>query len=195
MIIKNIRKMNKEELSKKIDSKISEILESNDKGATKKLIDELLSLKGQYDIVPTLYDLPVKDVIKEYDFGVGKFVMMKKYIIYHLRGGLSILISPRMNGIYKYLSTMLSLKDRYDKLSKEEKDAYEYLFLGITTIFNLPIYAVCDDTFMADVVKYIFEQMNIMYKKIYDTPLQDETAEKDAEFENEMDMWKKVGEL
>lgn len=187
--------MEKNELKEKIESKINEILNSENKDDTKKLVDELLSLKGQYDVEPMIYGVPVSSIIKEYDFGTGVFIKTNRGIIYHLRGGMSIMITPRMNAIYQYLITMLSMKDKYDKLTKEEKDAYDYLFLGITTIFNLPVYAVCDDTFMANVVKYTFEQMNAMFERLSNMPLQDEDAEKDANFENEMEMWNEASKL
>lgn len=187
--------MEKNELKNKIDSKINEILESNEKENTRKLIDELLSLKGQYDVVPMVYGVEVSSVKKEYDFGAGKFVITKKGIIYHLRGGMYIMVTPRMAAVYRYLVTMLTMKENYDKSSKEEREAYDYLFLGITTVFNLPIYAVCDDTFMANVVKYIFEQIDVMFKKFNDMPLQDETSEEDAAFENEMEMWNEAGSI
>lgn len=195
MIIKSTKKMEKKELKNKIDSKINEILESTEKENTRKLIDELLSLKGQYDVVPMVYGIEASSVKKEYDFGAGKFIMTRKGIIYHLKGGMAIMVTPRMTAVYRYLLAMLSLKDRYDKLNKDEKEAYDYLFLGITTVFNLPIYAVCDDTFMANVVKYIFEQIDVMFKKFNDMPLQDETSEEDAAFENEMDMWHETSKL
>lgn len=187
--------MEKNKLKEKIDSTIKEILESTNKEDTKRLINELLSLKGQYDVVPLVYGVPADSIKKEYDFGAGKFINTKKGIIYHLKGGMAIMVSPRMTAVYRYLVTMLSLKDRYDKLSKEEKEAYDNLFLGITTIFNLPVYAACDDTFMANVVKYIFEQIDDMYQRLTERPLNEETEEKNAEFENEMDMWNEVGKL
>lgn len=195
MIIKSTKKMEKKELKNKIDSKINEILESTEKENTRKLIDELLSLKGQYDVVPMVYGIEASSVKKEYDFGAGKFIMTRKGIIYHLKGGMAIMVTPRMTAVYRYLLAMLSLKDRYDKLNKDEKEAYDYLFLGITTVFNLPIYAVCDDTFMANVVKYIFEQIDDMYQRLTERPLNEETEEKNAEFENEIDMWNEVGKL
>lgn len=190
--------MQKEELKKNINDKISEIIslsQESEKSKVSNLIADLMSLKSQDDVVPTLYDLPVKDVIKEYDFGAGKFIVTKKYIIYHLRGGMSVLINPRMTSVYGYLKTMLSLRDKYDTSGKEVREAYDALFIYITTVFNLPLYVTVDDQLMADIVNFIIEREYEFAKEKLNKPLQDETPEENAAFENEIEMLEELGNI
>lgn len=185
-------KKNNEKLKVKIDKAIENIVACEDAATRKKLVDELMSLKGQYDVVPTLYDVPVDSVQKEYDFGAAKIIRTKKYIIYRIMGGVSILVSPRMRALYEYLEHLLSLKDNYDSLTVDEKNGYDLLYLGISTLFTLPCHAVVDDSFFSTMVLTAIRETQSLYERLMSMPLQDETPEENAKFENEITMMDEI---
>lgn len=185
-------KKNNEKLKVKIDKAIENIVACEDAATRKKLVDELMSLKGQYDVVPTLYDVPVDSVQKEYDFGAAKIIRTKKYIIYRIMGGVSILVSPRMRALYEYLEHLLSLKDKYDSLTVDEKNGYDLLYLGISTLFTLPCHAVVDDSFFSTMVLTAIRETQSLYERLMSMPLQDETPEENAKFENEITMMDEI---
>ena len=184
----------REKMASRIEELKLLLLDETDNENQKKLLDMLLSVKGQYDVVPSIYGIPTSEIMKEYDFGSVEFIKTKGHIIYHMRGGMTIIVTPRMKALYEYLDFMLSLKDKYDTLDDEGKNAYNMLFLGITTAFNLPTYIVSDDNFMSDIVVYILNRLDALLRDKMKEPLKEEEYEKNAAYENEVQMLQKMGE-
>lgn len=181
-------KKKNQEMKKEIDNIIDDIVNSDSKIERRDLLDKLMSLKSQYDIIPVIYDVPIESIVKEYDYGAVRIIRTKKFIIYQIKGGMGIIVSPRMVALYEYLDNMLNMKDNYDNLSNEEKDGYDLLYLGINTLFNLPCIAVVDDKFFSSMVLKSIEESKELYERLIKKPLQDETPIDDAKFENDMDM-------
>lgn len=181
--------MEKSALKRRIDEKVEEIISMSGMEGIGEKLDELLSLKGQYDVEPSIYDIPSSSIIRRHDFGHGEFIVTRKFIIYRLRGGMSVLVSPRMACVYGYLKTMLSLKDREGGMTDEEKDAYDALFTGITTIFNLPLFATVDDEFMVDIVRYAIKREKGLFEKISNNLMAVDEG-KESEKANTEELWK-----
>lgn len=161
---------------------------SKDAKFADKLIDKLLSLKGQYDVEPTRLHIPEKDVIKEYDNDNIRIVKCKDCIIWQQKGGHIVVVYPTMRAEYEFLEGMLDLKDNYDKLSDDMKAAYDGAYFGYSILSQLPTIMVTNDKWFArasilaswGVARFVKEQL--------DEPLQEETPIENAEFETKMEV-------
>lgn len=172
-----------------IETTINQIkMNSKDAKFADKLIDKLMSLKGQYDVEPTRLYVPEKDVIKEYDNDNLRIVRCKDCIIWQQKGGHIVVVYPTMRAEYEFLEGMLDLKDNYDKLSDDMKAAYDGAYFGYSILSQLPTIMVTNDKWFArasilaswGVARFVKEQL--------DEPLQEETPIENAEFETKMEV-------
>lgn len=180
---------NKKQVLSEIENTINQIkTNSKDAKFADKLIDKLLSLKGQYDVEPTRLYVPEKNVIKEYDNDNLRIVKCKDCIIWQQKGGHIVVVYPTMRAEYEFLEGMLDLKDNYDKLSDDMKAAYDGAYFGYSILSQLPTIMVTNDKWFArasilaswGVARFVKEQL--------DEPLQEETPIENAEFETKMEV-------
>lgn len=177
--------MKNEELKKEMKNVIDQIrVNSKDARWADKLVDKLISLKGQMDIEPTRLYVPEKDVIKEYDNDNLRVVRCKDCIIWQHKGGFSFVVKPTMRALYEYIEGMLAMKDRYDELTDDEKSLYDAAYFGMSLILQAPMFAVADDEFFVELATFIGEGVKKVSDKLLNQPLQEETPKENAEFEN-----------
>lgn len=180
--------MDKEALNKQIDEVSAQIV-SNSKDArfAKKLVDELLSLKGQYDVEEVVMIVRAKDVLNEYDNDNIVLMRCKQCIIWRHRGGFSVVVEPRMRGLYEWLDGLLSLKDDEDKLTEDAKMVYSANYFGMSILMQIPMFAVADDELFFNIVDKAVEEIKKFSDKHLNNPeLQEETPKENAEFEAKM---------
>lgn len=183
---KSLLEDQKKELNNKLNAKITQLKNiCKDAVFADHLIDDLLSLKGQLSIEPTLVHIPLVNVIKEYDFEHFKIIKTLNGIVFKMTGYEQI-IRPTCRTLYGQLDYLLGLKDRYDTLTLEEKDIYDTLFQATATILMNPAICFTDDDYWFDVVTYITKRQNELFEKLLDTPLEPEDAEKDDKFMEEV---------
>lgn len=171
---------------KEIESAIIE--NSTDSELAKSLLDELLSLKGQYDVEPTRLHIPEKDVIKEYDNDSIRIIKCKGCIVWQYKGGVSFIVKPTMRGLYEYIDGLLSMKDKYNELSEDEKNMYDAAYFGMSLILQSPMFAVADEEFFVDFVHFVCDGVKKVSDKLLNQPLQEETPIENAEFETKMEV-------
>lgn len=171
-----------------IETTINQIkTNSKDAKFADKLIDKLMSLKGQYDVEPTRLYVPEKDVIKEYDNDNLRIVRCKDCIIWQHKGGFTFVVKPTMRALYEYLDGMLAMKDRYDELTDDEKQLYDVSYFGMSLILQAPMFAVADDEFFVDLATFVGDGVKKVSEKLLNQPLQEETPIENAEFETKME--------
>ena len=172
----------------KTKNQIIERIKTNSKDAhyAQTLVDELLSIKGQMDVEPMLYSVPVKDVIKEYDYGNFSIVLCKSCIVWHHKGGFDFRVEPRMKALYEYVSDICKMKDNYDELSDDEKTAYNGMLFGMSLVAQLPMFVCVDEELFFDVVNVVMDGLKRMDSYVNNADVQDETPEENAEFEIKM---------
>lgn len=177
--------MDKKELKKQLDEVVAQI-KNNSKDAkfADKLVDKLLSLKGQLMIEPARIHIDEKDVIKEYDNDSIRFVRCKNCIIFQAKGGLSVVVRPTMTALFEHLTVLLDMKDRYESLDEEGKKSYDTLYSATVWIFELPIFATCSDEMFFGCATDIIKRFKDFTDKELNKDLQDETPKEDAAFEN-----------
>lgn len=182
--------MKKNEIKEKIEEKIN-LIKTNSKDAkfADKLIDDLMSLKGQYDVEEVEFIVPAKDVIKEYDFDSYKFVKTTKGVLFHAKGGYTVFVSLRMRSLYERIISILDLKDNYETLSDDDKGIYDAMFSATYYVMSSAfLLSPFEDKFF-EVATRILEAINDAYKDyIKDTELSEETPSTDAEFEDKLDL-------
>ena len=185
--------MKNEELKKEMKNVIDQIrVNSKDARWADKLVDKLISLKGQMDIEPTRLYVPEKDVIKEYDNDNLRVVRCKDCIIWQHKGGFSFVVKPTMRALYEYIEGMLAMKDKYDELTDDEKQLYDSAYFGLSLILQAPMFAVADDEFFVDLATFIGDGVKKVSEKLLMQPLQDETPIENAEFETKMEVAEEV---
>lgn len=185
--------MKKEELRKEMKNVIDQIkVNSKDARWADKLIDKLISIKGQYDVEPTRLYVPEKDVIKEHDNDNLRIVRCKDCIIWQHKGGFSFVVKPTMRALYEYIEGMLAMKDKYDELTDDEKQLYDSAYFGLSLILQAPMFAVADDEFFVDLATFIGDGVKKVSEKLLMKPLQDETPIENAEFEDKMEAIEEV---
>lgn len=172
-----------------IETTINQIkTNSKDDKFADKLIDKLMSLKGQYDVEPTRLYVPEKDVIKEYDNDNLRIVKCKDCIIWQHKGGFTFVVKPTMRALYEYIDGMLAMKDNYESLSDDLRQLYEASYFGMSLILQAPMFAVADDEFFVDLATFIGEGVKKVSDKLLNQPLQEETPIENAEFETKMEV-------
>ena len=185
--------MKNEELKKEMKNVIDQIrVNSKDARWADKLVDKLISLKGQMDIEPTRLYVPEKDVIKEYDNDNLRVVRCKDCIIWQHKGGFLFVVKPTMRALYEYIEGMLAMKDKYDELTDDEKQLYDSAYFGLSLILQAPMFAVADYEFFVDLATFIGDGVKKVSEKLLMQPLQDETPIENAYFETKMEVAEEV---
>ena len=184
-----INQEQKKTIWSEIETVINQIkTNSKDAKFADKLIDKLMSLKGQYDVEPTRLFVPEKDVIKEYDNDNLRIVRCKDCIIWQHKGGFTFVVKPTMRALYEYIGGMLAMKDNYESLSDDLRQLYEASYFGMSLILQAPMFAVADDEFFVDLATFIGEGVKKVSDKLLNHPLQEETPIENAEFETKMEV-------
>lgn len=146
-----------------------------------KLIDKLLSLKGQYDIEPTIVHVPVESVIREHNFGHFKLIRTKKGIIFHI-AGMDMLISPMCQTLYGQLNWLLETKDNLTELNEEETEIYDLVFNATMAILMNPVVCFSNEKYYMDIATEITKRQNVLFESLLNQELKDEDPIADEEF-------------
>lgn len=191
---KEIVKEEKDKLKKEI-KETSILLKGicNDAKFADELIDKLLSLKGQYDVEPTLVHVPITSIIKTYDYGHFRLYRTDKGIVFHM-AGMYQFIPPMMQTLYGQLDFLLDQKDKYVSLSDEEKDIYDTVFGATMAILMNPTICFSNEDYWIDIATYITSKQNELFEKLLNEDLQPEDALADAEFNDRVEFVEKLKE-
>lgn len=174
-----------------LKSKLNELktkIKTNSKDAhfAETLLDELLSIKGQIDVEPTLAHVPLSDVDRELDGETFTMAVLKNGdAVYHVRGGYTLIADgSRMFALAQTIKDYVDSKDLLGELSDEEREMYELDMSASTYILNLPMYAFTDQEFKYDLATMCIKWLRESYDKALEEPLQEEDKELDDSFED-----------
>lgn len=174
-----------------LKSKLNELktkIKTNSKDAhfAETLLDELLSIKGQIDVEPTLVHVPLADVDRELDGETFKMAVLKNGdAVYHVRGGYTLIADgSRMFALAQTIKDYVDSKDLLGELTDEEREMYELDMSASTYILNLPMYAFTDQDFKYDIATMCIKWLRESYDKALEEPLQEEDKELDDSFED-----------
>ena len=178
--------MDKKELKGKLDEVVAKIkVNSKDKHYADTLVKELLSVKGQLDIEPTLIHLPVDDVVKKMESETFRIALLKSgEAVYHLKGGMDIVVQPKANSLYTFLSNVIELQDELDNLTEEERNLLLDDITASTHVLNIPFIAFGDLDFKYKLAEVVVNYLvSLQDEYLNDVELQDETPDKNSIFE------------
>lgn len=179
---KEIVKESKDSLKKEI-KKVSEQLKGlcNDAAFAESLIDKLLSLKGQYDIEPTLVHVPIASVIKEYDFGHFKLIRTNRYIVFHI-AGMDMVVPPMLQTLYGQLNWLLDVKDNLSELNEQEIEIYDCVFNATMVILMNPVICFSNEKYYMDIAAEITKKQISLFESSLNEELKPEDSVADEEF-------------
>lgn len=179
--------MDKKTLNRKIGA-VKKKIKANSKDAhfADTLIDELLSLKGQADIAPTLVHIPIADVVKTFKGDTFEMSVTKKGdAIYHVYGGYTIIADGhRMQSLAHAISDYVMNQDLVKELSEEAKELYNLDLSATAYVLNIPMIALSDYDFKYDLAAKVVSWVQKSYEDVLDMDLQEETREQDVAFED-----------
>jgi hypothetical protein len=179
--------MDKETLKSKLDEVKAKIkINSKDAHFADKLIDELLSLKGQLGIEPTLVHIPVDDVVKSLKGETFEMSVTKHGdAIYHVYGGYTIIADgTRMRSLAGSIADYVVNQELVKDLDEKEREAYDLDLSATAYVLNIPMLAFSDADLKYDLASKIVTWLRETYEKAMEQPLQEETREQDVAFEN-----------
>lgn len=172
----------KEELNKELRIKIANLKRLCDNAHYgEKLINDILSIKEQLCVEPTLIHVPCSEIQKELDFESFKLYETKSGIIVSANG-FRMYIRPWLHSLYEHLKSLIELKENYDFLNEQEKENYDLLFSGTFSIILNPLICFTDDEYWIDLTTYITKKQVELFQSKLDAPLQEETPIEDEEF-------------
>lgn len=178
--------MDKETLKTKLDEVKAKIkINSKDAHFADMLVEELLSLKGQLGIEPTLVHIPTADIVsslkgKTFEMSVTKH----GDAIYHVYGGYTIIADgARMKALAGAIADYVVNDDLAKNLDDDEREMYELDMSATAHVLNIPMMAFADRDLKFDLASKIINWMRSKYDEALEQPLQDETPEQNAKFE------------
>ena len=178
--------MEKTEIKSKMNEVIAKIkANSKDAKYAGKLIESLLSLKGKSGIEPTLIHLPISEVIEKIEGETYRICLCKSgEVVYHMKGGMDIVVQPKANSLYTYLSDMIGVESKLDELSEEDRALFMDDVIASTYVLNIPFFAFGDLDLKYKLANFIIDYLEEFYgNAIENTELQDETPIENAMFE------------
>lgn len=190
---KQIIEEGKAKLKSKLDEKIA-LLKSQCKDAHffDSIMDEIISLKGQYDVVPTRIFVREEDLLEEYDYGSFKLSRFTTGIAFHMIG-YDFFVKPSCQTLYKQLDSLFESKGEYNALTQEQKDLCDVLFNAtIDIILTLPM-CFCNETYYLDIATYICKRRNQLFKELEERDLSPETLA-DELFMDKIDLGEQLKE-
>lgn len=190
---KQIIEEGKAKLKSKLDEKIA-LLKSQCKDAHffDSIMDEIISLKGQYDVVPTRIFVREEDLLEEYDYGAFKLSRFTTGIAFHMIG-YDFFVKPSCQTLYKQLDSLFESKGEYNALTQEQKDFYDVLFNATMDIIMTPPMCFCNETYYLDIATYIMKRRNQLFKELDERPLAPETIA-DEQFMSNVDLGEQLKE-
>lgn len=178
--------MNKSELREKMNEVIAKIkVNSKDAHYADKLVDMLLSLKGQLDIEPTLIHLPSEEVVDKLESDTFRLALCKSgEVVYHLKGGMDIVVQPRAESLYNHLVETINMQDAIKELDEEQQQIIENDIIASTYVLNIPFMAFGDLEFKYKLANVVIDYLvELQEKMLENAELQEETPMENTLFE------------
>ena len=196
--------MERKELKEQIDKTV-QLIKNNSKDArfADKLIDKLLSLKGQRDVEPAWCHFPVTDKDEVIDTGGAyKIVRNSHGVNFHITGFDFTLLKDGSNvSIKNYLKTAHCPFDRLFELwakrndgtlTKEEEAEYGTLLVATVAMCQIMVVASTSEQRQA-LLTILTDEWYKEISEALEADLQEETPNADAEFENMNDALNGIG--
>jgi hypothetical protein len=180
--------MEKEELKKDLKEVVAKIkTNSKDQHYADVLIDKLLSIKGQLGIEPTRLYLPMSDIIDSVESKTFRIEIFKSgEAIYHLKGGMDVIVRPNATSLYSYLTHIVALQNGHteEEITDEMRDLIVADLEASSLVLNIPFFAFGDFEFKYKLAEMVVDYLNkLQVEEVDNAELQDPTPVEDSNFE------------
>lgn len=181
--------MEKKELKKKLDA-LKENLISNSKDAAfaKKLITDMLSVKGQIDVEQTEVFVSAKDVIGRQNFGSFEIVKCKTCMIYHTFGGLTTMVSVRLVNLHEHLSYLYECMENKESLDENQVKCFTAILNATSMVMMSPMFAATSDKWLTSIANAVVDILKDLETESENSDLQEETPKENLEFVQGMEI-------
>lgn len=177
--------MEKTEIKSKMNEVVAKIkANSKDAKYAGKLVDSLLSLKGQMDIEPTLIHLPVSEVVDKIESETYRICLCKSgEAVYHMKGGMDIVVQPNASSLYRYLTDIIGVQSSTDLLNEDEQALFMQDVIASTYVLNIPFLAFGDLDLKYKLANFIIEYLaDLQQSALEEMELHDETPIENEQF-------------
>lgn len=175
--------MEKKILKERLNDLVNQIkTNSKDSHFANKLIEDLLSVKGQMMIEPIELDCGKK--IDEYLGETFRITLTDRGVLYHEYGGYNIFVTPNNTALYQTLEDLVVNREKYNSGEDINSEDLELIMTAIAYCLIVPKIAFGDTEFMFEIAKMVIEHIRKQYEDLMSKDLQEETIAEDEEFKN-----------
>ena len=181
--------MDKIELKKRL-AEVQNRIKANSKDVhfADELSAELLSIKGQLDIEPTLVHIPISENAKTLQGDTFEMVSDTMGCAFHTFGGYTI-YAKRNDGNNAFCDVIddyvANAKER-DNMTEEEKKSFDSILHAIVYCLNAPMLCCSDVELLFKVATDIVDYLVKVQEEALNADLKEETLKENEEFEGAM---------
>lgn len=152
------------------------------------LISELLSLKGQIDIEPTIVHILTSDIVDQLEGNTFSMIETKQGdAIYKVKGGYTIIADgARMSSLADTIKHYIRHHKEMDNMEGEELELAKLELEAVAHVLNTPMFAFSDIDLAYKIATDVVKWMSSTYEELVNKDLQPEDREADAIYEDGM---------
>lgn len=171
--------MKKETIKKKLEEVKSQLKGiTTDAAFADKLIDKMLSYKGQLDTEETIVHVPIKNVVNEYKGDTFEMATLKDgTAVYHVYGGLTVVANPNLLNLVGTIEGYIEAGKNEEMLTDEERKNYELDLSAFAYVMSLPMFCFSDMAFKYEIASKVVEFLREKTEEALNRELEDETRE------------------
>lgn len=175
--------MDKKILKERLDDLVNQIkTNSKDAHFANKLVEDLLSVKGQMMIEPTELDCGKK--VDEYVGETFRITLTDKGVLYHEYGGYNIFVTPNNTSLYETLEDLVVNREMYESSEEIDTKDLELIMSAMSYCLIVPKIAFEDDELMFGIASMVIDHIKRKFDDLMSKDLQEETIAEDEEFKN-----------
>lgn len=181
--------MDKIELKKRL-AEVQNRIKANSKDVhfADELSAELLSIKGQLDIEPTLVHIPISENAKTLQGDTFEMVSDTMGCAFHTFGGYTIyaIRNDGNNAFCDVIDDYVANAKERDNMTEEEKKSFDSILHAIVYCLNAPMLCCSDAELLFKVATDIVDYLVKVQDEALNADLKEETLKENEEFEGAM---------
>lgn len=162
----------REKMKERVEAKVAEILEKAKGSDIEKDLRELLTLKGQADIVPVELEIPVEEVVRRYPITDAWEIVRCKTCFFFHANSFYVVSKPTLanNGkggaLYEWLEMYCDYVDNKDDFTPDQREYRDILCQLTAQVLSLPLDIFTDMDYCVDVAMYITQKRTELFEKV-----------------------------
>lgn len=173
--------MDKKILKERLDDLVNQIkTNSKDTHFANKLIEDLLSVKGQMMVEPTELDCGKK--VDEYVGETFRITLTDRGVLYHEYGGYNIFVTPNNTSLYETLEDLVVNREMYESSEEIDTKDLELIMSAMSYCLIVPRIAFEDSDLMFGIATMVVDHIKRKFDELMSKESQEETIKEDEEF-------------